>query len=273
MRILRINHEPFHLLTFDQARPGGGVEPVALPFLHAEVDRLPVGFDAIIAMADLQGREPHSDSVPAPRLLGELVADEIASLSRQGELPPTESTLIVLAGDFFSRPGLDRRGGSGDVRAVWRAFTSRHPAVVGVAGNHDVFGPGWSLPHFRSFQREPGIHLLDGDTLQLEEGFRIAGLSGIIGPPRKPFRRTEDEFLAGVSNLLAVKPDLLVLHDGPQGQDEHSGGWPSVRDLIATGPPLPVIRGHAHWTKPVCEYDNEAQCLNCDGRVVVLKSR
>ena len=47
---------------------------------------------------------------------------------------------VLLAGDFYTVPALDRRGGSGDVTAVWKAFGDESSWVVGVPGNHDTFG-------------------------------------------------------------------------------------------------------------------------------------
>ncbi len=43
----------------------------------------------------------------------------------------------LLAGDFYTVPALDKRGGTGDVTDVWRAFGE---CFAWVAGNHDLFG-------------------------------------------------------------------------------------------------------------------------------------
>ena len=53
---------------------------------------------------------------------------------------------VLLAGDLYTVPALDRRGGSGDVTAVWRAFGDEFSWVVGVAGNHDTFGADLFAP-------------------------------------------------------------------------------------------------------------------------------
>ncbi len=50
------------------------------------------------------------------------------------------------------------------------------------------------------FKQQPGIHFLDGD-LSEADGLMIAGLSGIIGNPERPFRRTELEFNAITQTL------------------------------------------------------------------------
>lgn len=106
-----------------------------------------------------------------------MLADGLEVLSELGEVPPLDRVGVILAGDLFARPGLDRRGGSGDVRAVWLALARRCRWVAGVAGNHDLFGPKPSVPDFQVFCQSPGVHFLDGDVAELE-GLRIGGLSG-----------------------------------------------------------------------------------------------
>jgi hypothetical protein len=50
------------------------------------------------------------------------------------------TSLAILAGDLYSAPGGDVRGATGDLRSVWSAFADAFAWVVGVAGNHDLFG-------------------------------------------------------------------------------------------------------------------------------------
>ncbi len=120
------------------------------------------------------------------RLLGHLVAEELEILAEQGKIPPLKTTGIILAGDFYAK--IDKRGGVGDVREVWQAFSSRFRWVAGVGGNHDSFGK--TPENIIEFQNEQGIHYLDGNTISVDD-IRIAGISGIIGKSNKPFRRLE----------------------------------------------------------------------------------
>lgn len=176
---------------------------------------------------------------------------------------------VLLAGDLFARPQLDRRGGTGDVRDVWRAFAKNCKWIVGVAGNHDCFGEKPSLPDFKNFCQEPRIHFLDGEVVELD-GLRIGGLSGIIGPPRKPFRRTEECYVDELTRLAAKAPDIVVLHDGPDIPIANLRGSPSIRIALEQTRPFLVIRGHAHWDNPLIRLANGGQVLNVDARLVML---
>jgi len=67
----------------------------------------------------------------------------------------------LLAGDFYTVPALDKRGGTGDVTDVWRAFGE---CFAWVAGNHDLFGDRniWR-PSF-----VPPLYYLDGETIEVD---------------------------------------------------------------------------------------------------------
>jgi len=140
MKILSIADNLFHTLAYRNVVPRHGIVTVHLPILRATVDHLPDGLEAIVATADLQGRGlEREDGGPAP-LLGELLAEELEALAKLGEIPSPDVTGVILAGDLYSRPELDCRGGSGDVRVVWDAFARNFRWVAGVAGNHDFYG-------------------------------------------------------------------------------------------------------------------------------------
>ncbi|MFN0052261.1 MAG: metallophosphoesterase family protein [Planctomycetales bacterium] len=67
-------------------------------------------------------------------------------------------------------------------------------------------------------------------------------------------------------------PDVLLVHDGPDGPLTGQRGLSRVRELLeASGMGL-VIRGHAHWEQPLAEFPGGLQVLNVDERVVVLRS-
>lgn len=150
-----------------------------VPVHRGFVDALPKGTSAIVVTADLQGRETFESAGGQPlRLLGEVLpamlrADVLPSLGL-----PKGDIGVLLAGDFYTVPALDNRGGSGDVRPVWDAFAAEFDWVVGVAGNHDTFAGGANRPSFTG-----PVHFLDNDHVTIG-GVSIAGLSGIQGMPK-----------------------------------------------------------------------------------------
>jgi len=140
MRILKLEMEPLYLWPYLSAAPRGGTETQHLPLLQGKVDTLPAGLDALVVTSDLQGVAPCAVLGGAVALLGEVLADGLASLSAEGVLPPLAHTGVVLAGDLYSDDAALARGASGDVRSEWEAFGQQFRWVVGVAGNHDTFG-------------------------------------------------------------------------------------------------------------------------------------
>jgi len=279
MKISRISETPFHTIAYEVVTAGAKrIVPATLPLLDAVVDHLPTGVEAIVVAADLQGREPRwqaasSPAATEPRLLGELLADELEVLSEIDALPALDKVGVILAGDMFAKPDLSGRGGKGDVRGVWHAFARECRWVVGVAGNHDAYtaNPSPPPPAQVVFDKEPGLHLLDGDCVDLD-GMSVAGISGIVGNPRRPWRRDEPAFAAAVRKLASDAPEILVLHDGPDVADTDLRGWKSIRKAIESAPPQLVIRGHDHWTTPLGTLANGSQVLNVDSRVVVLRT-
>ncbi|WP_230777553.1 metallophosphoesterase family protein [Roseiconus lacunae] len=232
---------------------------------HGLVDELPKGMSAIIATADLQGRETFESAGGKPlRLLGEvlpaILADEIIpnfglANGRIG---------VLLAGDFYTVPALDKRGGSGDVTSVWQAFADEFDWIVGVAGNHDLFGDAATRPRFTT-----PVHFLDNDIVTIDE-LPIAGLSGIPGNPRRPWRRTEDDFVVALELLLSDSPAIVMMHDGPDVPDSGHRGSPRIRQVVEQAEPVLVVRGHSHWKEPLATLSNGTQVLNVDARVIIL---
>lgn len=265
MRVLQIDPEPLHTLVYADAAPGGGTQARTLPILRGRVDHLPAQLDALLVASDLQGRARLAEAGGSMRLLGEALAEEYATLAELDQVPDPAVTGVLLAGDLYAAPAADRMGATGDVRDVWRAFAARFRWVAGVAGNHDLFGNPSEQARFR---REPGVHLLDGDSVTLDD-LRLAGVGGICGRPGKPNRRAPEEFVAAVRQLLPARPHVLLLHEGPGG-DEGQRGNPDVRTAVAQRPVL-VICGHVHWHSPLCELPGGGQILNADARALVLE--
>jgi Icc-related predicted phosphoesterase len=233
-----------------------------------EVERLPVvrgalaapladELDALIVCSDLQG------IVPGPQgrseLLGVQVAAVLEELAFDRVIPPAARTGVLLAGDLYSVPAANRRGGYGDVADVWVAFTERFAWVAGVAGNHDDVSGVARLG--------ARVHLLDGELAE-PDGLRIGGVGGIIGNPRKPGRRSEADQLRAIDRAIDRGLDILILHEGPRGGDQQPGNA-AIRATIEAGGVGLTICGHDHWRVPLAAHAH-GQILNVDARVVVL---
>lgn len=154
-----IEERPYHELEFLDAASGkksSGSMRARLPFLRGEVTGLPAGFPAIIATGDLQGRSDFGDADET--LLGCDVSDKLPALHHDAGLPNPGECLGLMAGDFFTVPNAAIRGGTGDVTAVWHRMSDVFGQLVGVAGNHDIFGvPGSrQLPFGRASDRSLG---------------------------------------------------------------------------------------------------------------------
>ncbi|WP_242040561.1 metallophosphoesterase [Coleofasciculus sp. FACHB-1120] len=262
MRIASISDQPIHEIPFITAAAAGHLQVVeqVLPILSAEADSLPPGLDAIIIASDLQGINPTDG-----RLLGHRVAEELETLANLGRIPSPQKTGIILAGDLYARS--DKRGGEGDVREVWQSFSRRFRWVAGVAGNHDILGN--TPEEIQTFKKGRGIRYLDGE-IAVVDGFRIAGISGIIGKPTKLWRRSEKDFHQALRQLLKELPNILILHEGPNDPEAKLMGNQSIRAELAAANELLVICGHSHWKVPMTTLFPGVQVLNVDSRVVVL---
>lgn len=253
MKITKIEENAFAVLTYRNAGRDGMPHRTDLPLVWGEVDALPGTMAALVVAADLQGREDG----PADRLLGLALVEKLLGLAQAGTLPEPKSVGVILAGDLYGVPGSSKRGGGGDVSEVWRAFAENFRWVAGVLGNHDSLEE--ALP--------ANARVLDGDVIK-RDGLRIAGLSGIIGSPERPHRRKAEAFTEWVELLAAERPDLLVLHQGP---DRRPDPDPSVAQALCRGRDLLVVCGHSPWRNPLLDLAGNNQVLNVDGRVVVLR--
>ncbi|MFJ6196911.1 metallophosphoesterase [Micromonospora sp. NPDC092111] len=249
-------------VAYQQARSGGGTETVRLPVGRLGVAAVPDGCDAVVVTGDLQGVAP-SPWGGAPVLLGVALADYLHVWADQGLLPPPQRVVVVLAGDLYSSPRADRRGASGEVDDVWLAFAAAGcPSVLGVAGNHDVV----SADDLRDLG--PAATLLDGTWVD-HGGVRFAGVSGIVGDPHRPGRRSEGRQLASIDAVLADRPDVLVLHEGPAGDGIGQAGNRAVGARLRAHAPALTVCGHVHWDEPLARL-GDGHILNVDGRVVLL---
>jgi hypothetical protein len=264
MRISGIEAAPFHVLSYSLSPSGSSVRS-ELPFLRASVDGLPDSLDAIIATADLQGVADAGAGATTVEL-GEALSVAIQRLQNDGRLPPRDRTAAILAGDLHARAGED------DVVPVWRAIGHVCRWVAGVAGNHDRLGPIASEAMAQGAMRGLNAHFLDGSAVVVDDIW-IGGLGGIVSTADGPWLRAEGDYNAALSSLAAKRCDLLVLHDGPNVAGTDLPGWPSIRRVLESAPPLLVVRGHDHWPDALATLANGTQVLNVEGRVVVLKRR
>jgi hypothetical protein len=267
VRILQLSEQPIYELPYTNAASGGGVESRALPVLVGTIDALPGDLSGLLVASDLQGVAPSVDRGGALALLGEVLAQELPRMEDLDVIPPSGQIGALLAGDLFAAPGGDRRGATGDVRPVWSAFARQVRWVAGVAGNHDLFG---SERERERFVRS-GAHLLDGRVVEID-GLRIGGVCGIVGNPNKPGRRDAGTFLGLIEGVLTQRPDILVLHEGPDDPTSGSKGNADVRELLLTAPDgLLVIAGHSPWKEPLASL-GACQVLNVAERAVLLTS-
>lgn len=234
------------------------------------VDSLPCGVAALFACSDLQGLGMPGGNGQAPQLLGEVLAQDLSLLADLNEVPPAGQIGVLLLGDFYATPTPTERGQSGNVQSVWHAFAERFRWVVGVAGNHDVFadGLGQQADHTSGKQC-----LLDGNVITLDD-LRIAGVSGIIGDPKKGrlWRRSEADFLWALGSVLKAGPDLLLLHQSPQLDQPNLLGHPAITPFLRTHPNLLTLCGHGHWPFPLVTLPIGGQILNVDARGVLLST-
>lgn len=207
-----------------------------------------------LVTADLQGRATE----PQNRLLGERVAEEIGFLQELGTLPPLD--FCLLCGDFYDYPDCHKRGGTGDVTSVLNAFATLAPQTLAVPGNHDQISESALAPQ---------VTILDG-TQTMVSGLRVGGVGGIVGNPERNQRKSEPEFLRALDRALTPKPDLLLLHQGPEGPTErHRGAW-AINDRLQYEDNLVVVFGHCHWPKPFHPDGTNLFC-NTDGRVLIFQ--
>lgn len=275
LELLDVETSPLATVRYLNAARGGGTVSEHLEITRARVRGLPDGLDAILCTSDLQGVVRPQRNGPTT-LLGIAVAEKLEELAFDGALPAAERTGVILAGDLYSVPDADKRGGHGDVAEVWRAFASPFAWVAGVAGNHDdtsgiasgVAGGG-------------KLHLLDADLAEdiaVRWGLRVGGVGLIAGNPEKKGRRAEDDQLARLELIAESEVDILVCHEGPNGvivdprrpsEERDQLGHAGIRAIVeAHGVPLTVC-GHVHWPDPLARLPRGA-ILNVDARVVAL---
>ena len=268
MKIIEFHDVPISEFRYLNAGRGPGqFYEAPLPVHLARVDRLPDGIAAIVATADLQGRERFQESSGGSlRLFGEVLPQRLLKEVLPAlQIRNSDQVGVLLAGDFYTVPALDKRGGTGDVTGVWYAFAECFQWVAGVPGNHDTFG----APPQRPPRLPARMHFLDGDVAKVGN-LHIAGMGGIIGHASRPNRRSEEDYLATLHRLLQTLPNVLLMHEGPDGLEPGQRGQSRVREILLDSRMRLVICGHTHWDRPFVDFECGLQVLNVDARVVVL---
>jgi hypothetical protein len=260
LSIIQLKPDPIHHLCYQNVAKGNrGVEEVLWPFYEGEAD-LPFGLDALLLISDLQG-------VVDGKLMGPAVFKECRRLLPSLGCSPDKAGLI-LCGDLYSDVTLKERGGTGNVLPVWEAASKGFRWVAGVAGNHDLFGTDAERERFF---REGRRSLLDGEIVDYNR-LRIAGVCGVIGDPKKPHRRRSGDQQALIRKMIDEKPDLLVLHEGPDHPNVNGrSGHADVRSALEAGPPVTVVCGHCPWpgSEPLT-LKNGTRVLNVEGKTLIL---
>lgn len=269
--------EKFEIVEWDEApiagvdvvsvAPGGRlIEERCLPVLVARATGLPNGLDGIVATSDLQAYDSTEKPPFAPRLGGHAVIDVLQELEGRGAIPELSRMGALLPGDYYAVPTLDRRGGLGDVRGVWRAFAERFSFTVGVAGNHDAFGA--KTERKGAIPDDWNARLLDGENDDFA-GLQIGGVCGVIGKKKKPWRHSKKKMKKKVRKA-SRGAQILVLHEGPDVPGASVRGSSKVRKaLLKVERPMTVFCGHRNWPEPHQRLGHHT-IVNVDSRVVVI---
>ncbi|HEY0074775.1 MAG TPA: metallophosphoesterase [Abditibacteriaceae bacterium] len=249
MKILDWNPQPLSVLSFRQAESGGRVGTALLEITTGFIDDLPDALEGLIVTSDLQGIgfDGH--------LLGELAAQEVANLCEAGLLPPANKLGVLLCGDFYASPEL-QRGVSGLVDAVWQAFQRRFRWVVGVSGNHDCF------------EQKPES-LLHG-LIAEKDDLKVGGLGGVLGETGRGLQTSMREYERLLKNIMQQAPDILLLHAAPQLNEGGCLGDVALRHFLEKHRAPLTFCGHCHWPYPLQQLNAHTQICNVDGRVLVL---
>lgn len=269
MQILGTADVPVFSVGYRSATHGRGAVDVTLAVERVFTADLPGSLSALLVTSDLQG---WTTTGQGQVLLGVALAEAMAAYCCARGIPRS-GVGVLLAGDLFAIDDMNQRGGVGDVRPVWRAFGARAAFVAGVAGNHDAFGR--DAAELRAFTQEEGLTLLDVGTPGLPSsveccGLRIAGVSGIVGNPLRPWRKEPDAFLEAVATAIGTAPDVLLLHQNPALPGVRRDEQTRLTQLLAAAARGLVVFGHAYSPQPRMTL-GRCQLLATEGRAFWLE--
>ena len=240
----------------------------------------PVSIEAIVLAADLQGivliEKPSGDlitevfpSIQAEEVVemekadlidvipvGVVLPDFLQPVLKEMGISP-ERVLVLLGGDLY---GTYKRGGSGDVFDVWQAFEKGFGRVIGVLGNHDF------LPPSSSFS------VLDGNVVSYG-GITIGGVSGVIGNPKKPNRKAEEDYHSFLTGVMKKGVDILIIHESPEIAKFSLPGRSEIALwLKESSTETLVCSGHIPWETVVCDLPPH-RVINAEQRVIILQTK
>ena len=135
MYVLSIGLDPINRIVYESVSTKRVVVIEQLKALKATVTGLPNELNAILFTGDLQGRAVRPSDGSPGRLLGDLLAEELTVLASHGAIPALDRVGAVLVGDRYAQPEMDKRGGTGEVRSVWKGFADCCRWLVGVAAH------------------------------------------------------------------------------------------------------------------------------------------
>lgn len=216
----------------------------------------------IIAFSDMQGVT--ADKGEYCPLGIDVLKNLLPILSLENVIPKLSDTACFIAGDMYASTTDFRMGLSGNIDdVVCEACQSDFSSVSMVLGNHDVLSE-----HCVSDLKSSKVLILDGDH-RYRDNITIAGISGIMGNPRKPNRNDEKMFISKLRRIQNKNVDILLLHEGPHISDEQIGNEFIRGQLLGLQNKL-IISGHAHWNEPVAALGNNL-IINSDARIVILR--
>lgn len=246
MQLLADDDVPAFAVAYREV-PGGAVRDLRVHRVTAS--GLPSGLQALFVTSDLQG---YADGPRGAELAGIAVAEAMGRYADERGVDRARLG-VLLAGDLFAGADEKQRAIVGDVRPVWRAFAQRAAFVAGVAGNHDAFGA--NADDVRAFASEPGLALLDpgmhGLAVAAEfAGLRVAGVSGIVGNPDRPWRRRHDDYIDAVAAAIGADPHVLLLHQNPALPGVRRDELSRLTQVLAAAGNGVVVFGHAYSPAP-----------------------
>lgn len=255
MNIIDIQHTPFYQLPFRSSGRKAQVTESSIPYYKVRIDRMPEGITSFAVTSDLQGRECDNKN----RLLGESVADSLASLVDKSVIDNID--VMLLGGDFYDYPDLRKLGGTGDVTSVLNAFANNFSYVISVLGNHDIVCDA---------ELSKNVSILDGSVASYN-GLNIGGVSGIIGNLERNQRKTESQYENCLDKILNKRPDIFLLHEGPDDPVNQQRGNSMIRNKIVSNKNGLILFGHSYWEHPYINIGNN-HLLNTNRRIYIFVS-
>ena len=81
---------------------------------------------------------------------------------------------------------------------------------------------------------------MDG-AVAIYNGLTIGGVCGIVGNTNKNQRKTESQYEQYLDKILNKKPDILLLHEGPDDPLNQQRGNLMIREKISTKTKIQTI--------------------------------